>query len=60
MSMKKTDLEKMKARKLSAGGANTPDRFGKGSAAHGKQRKAKYAGGVPLALKLLGKDAEGK
>ena len=55
MSMKKTDLDKLKGKKLASGGG-TPDRYGKGSAAHGKQRKGgKFAGGVPLALKLLGK-----
>ena len=52
MSMKKTDLEKLKAKKLARDNA-TPDRFGKGSAAHGKSRQGKGAG-VPLALKLLG------
>jgi hypothetical protein len=55
MSMKKTDLEKLKGKKLAAGGPGTPDRFGKGSGKHagrgkggGKQRDA-----VPLAVKLL-------
>lgn len=57
MSMKKTDLEKLKGKKLGTGGAppDRNDRFGKGSGAHahGKQGKAR-AGGVPLAVKLLG------
>ena len=58
--MKKTDLEKLKGKKLAGGGHGTPDRFGKDSAAHGKQRKGAKAGGVPLALKLLGKGTHDK
>ena len=58
MSMKKTDLEKHKGKKLAPGGApiGRHDRFGKGSAAHAKHGKAPSGSGVPLALKLLGKD----
>ena len=61
MSMKKTDLEKFKAKKLSTAASQSPDRFGKGSAAHANdakdgQGKAKP---VPLALKLL-KGLDGK
>lgn len=60
MSMKKTDLEKLKGKKLGGGAPpDRNDRFGKGSAAHGKQGKTR-AGGVPLALKLLGKGSTEK
>ena len=55
MSMKKTDLEKLLAKKLERGGA-TPDRYGKGAARHAKGgKKPKDPAAVPLALKLLGK-----
>ena len=55
MSMKKTDLDKLEAKKLASAGANTPDRFGKGSGAHANRRKGRGQGkdAVPLALRLL-------
>ena len=53
--MKKTDLDKLEAKKLSAAGAGSPDRFGKGSGAHANHRRGRGQGkdAVPLALKLL-------
>lgn len=57
MSMKKTDLEKLKGRKLAAG-ATVPERFGKGSAAMPERRaqreRDREAGLVPFAVKLHG------
>ena len=57
MSMKKTDLEKMKAKKL-AGGGTVPDRFGKGAAQvvdrREQRERDREAGLVPFAVKLHG------
>lgn len=58
MSMKKTDLEKMKGKKLTSGRGRTPDRWGKGSSgtppADGRERKE------PLAVRLLRQKQEPK
>ena len=55
MSMKKTDLEKLKGKKL-AGAGTVPDRFGKGAAgALGRREQRsrdREAGLVPFAVKL--------
>ena len=57
MSMKKTDLEKQKGKKL-AGGGSVPDRFGKGSATaldrREQRERDREAGLVPFAVKLHG------
>ena len=57
MSMKKTDLEKLKGKKL-AGGSNVPDRFGKGSGTvldrREQRERDREAGLVPFAVKLHG------
>lgn len=57
MSMKKTDLEKLKGKKLAGGGA-TPDRFGRDAAAPLDKREQRIrdreAGLVPFAVKLHG------
>jgi len=57
MSMKKTDLEKLKGKKL-AGGPAIPDRFGKGASAPMDRREQRErdreAGLVPFAVKLHG------
>jgi len=57
MSMKKTDLEKQKAKKL-AGAGTTPDRFGKGAGAvldrREQRERDREAGLVPFAVKLHG------
>lgn len=56
MSMKKTDLEKQKGKRIGGGGPGTPDRFGKGSAAPADRReqrdREREAGLVPFAVKL--------
>lgn len=55
MSMKKTDLEKLKGKKL-AGAGTVPDRFGKGAASVPDRREQRSrdreAGLVPFAVKL--------
>ena len=57
MSMKKTDLEKLKGKKLAGGGA-TPDRFGRGAHApldkREQRERDREAGLVPFAVKLHG------
>jgi hypothetical protein len=57
MSMKKTDLEKHKAKKL-AGAGTTPDRFGKGASEvldrREQRERDREAGLVPFAVKLHG------
>jgi hypothetical protein len=57
MSMKKTDLEKLKGKKL-GGGFGSPDRFGKGSADPGDRRAQREhdreLGLIPFAVKLHG------
>lgn len=57
MSMKKTDLEKLLAKKIAGGKGATPERYGKGAAKHAKggAAGAGKAKAVPLALRLLGK-----
>jgi hypothetical protein len=57
MSMKKTDLDKMKGKKLTAGRGRTPDRYGKassGTPADGRERKE------PLAVRWLRQKPEPK
>ena len=55
--MKKTDLEKVKGKKL-IGGGTTPDRFGKGSSEpldrREQRERDRQAGLVPFAVKLHG------
>ena len=55
MSMKKTDLEKLKGKRLGGGGA-APDRYGKGSAVPADRREQRErdreAGLIPFAVKL--------
>ena len=57
MSMKKTDLEKVKGKSL-AGSGPTPERFGKGSATaldkREQRERDRQAGLVPFAVKLHG------
>ena len=57
MSMKKTDLEKHKGKKL-AGAGTTPDRFGKGAGEvldrREQRERDREAGLVPFAVKLHG------
>lgn len=57
MSMKKTDLEKLKGKKLAGAGA-APERFGKGSGSALERREQRErdreAGLVPFAVKLHG------
>ena len=54
--MKKTDLEKIKGRKLAGGGFGTPDRFGRGAAEPAERRaqreRDREQGLVPFACKL--------
>jgi hypothetical protein len=56
--MKKTDLDKMKGKKLTAGRGRTSDRWGKGSSgappADGRERKE------PLAVRLFRQKQEKK
>jgi hypothetical protein len=58
MSMKKTDLEKHKGKKLTTGRGRTPDRYGKASsgapAADGRARTE------PLAVRLFRQKPEPK
>lgn len=59
MSMKKTDLEKLKGKKIAGGGfGGSADRFGRGSAAPGDKREQRERdremGLVPFAVKLHG------
>ena len=58
MTMKKTDLEKMKGKKMAAGGYGPSDRFGRGSAAPADKREQRERdremGLVPFAVKLHG------
>jgi hypothetical protein len=59
MSMKKTDLEKHKAKKLAGRSSGpAPDRFGKGAAApldkREQRERDREAGLVPFAVKLHG------
>lgn len=55
--MKKTDLEKLKGKKL-AGGFGAPDRYGKGAADPGDRRAQREhdreLGLIPFAVKLHG------
>jgi hypothetical protein len=57
MSMKKTDLEKHKGKKL-AGAGTTPDRFGKGASEvldrREQRERDREMGLVPFAVKLHG------
>lgn len=57
MSMKKTDLEKLKGKKL-GGGMGANDRFGRGAAEPGDRREQRErdreAGLIPFACKLHG------
>jgi hypothetical protein len=56
--MKKTDLEKLKGKKIAAGGFGTPDRFGRDAAAPGDKRAQREhdreLGLVAFACKLHG------
>ena len=58
MTMKKTDLEKMKGKKIAAGPGGPPDRFGRGSAAPADKREQRERdrelGLIPFAVKLHG------
>jgi hypothetical protein len=58
MSMKKTDIEKQKAKKLAGGTFGTTDRFGKGVAELVDRREQRdrdrEQGLVPFAVKLHG------
>jgi len=58
MSMKKTDLEKHKGKKLAGGFGGAHDRFGKGATAPGDKREQRERdrelGLVPFACKLHG------
>ena len=55
---KKTDLEKLKGKKIAAGAGTTPDRFGKGAGMTMDKREQRdrdrEAGLVPFAVKLHG------
>lgn len=54
--MKKTDLEKLKGKKITGGGLAVPDRFGKGAATaldkRGQRERDRELGLVPFACKL--------
>ena len=59
MSMKKTDLEKIKGKKIAGGGfGGAGDRFGRGAAVPGDKREQRERdremGLVPFAVKLHG------
>ena len=58
MSMKKTDLEKVKGKKVATGAYGAPDRFGRGSAAPNDKREQRERdrelGLIPFAVKLHG------
>ena len=58
MSMKKTDLEKVKGKRLGGGGFGSGDRYGKGAADPGDRRAQREhdreAGLVAFACKLHG------
>ena len=51
MSMKKTDLEKQKGRRLVSGHGRSSDRWGKGSS--GGSEDQQHKAGEPLAVRLL-------
>jgi hypothetical protein len=56
--MKKTDLEKLKGKKIAGGGLGQSDRFGKGATDPGDRRaqreQDREAGLIPFACKLHG------
>ena len=56
--MKKTDLEKLKGKKITGGGFGTADRYGKGAADPGDRRAQREhdreLGLIPFAVKLHG------
>jgi hypothetical protein len=56
--MKKTDLEKLKGKKIAGGGFGAPDRYGKGSAEPNDKRAQREhdreLGLIPFACKLHG------
>lgn len=56
--MKKTDLEKLKGKKITAGGFGAADRYGRGSADPGDRRtqreQDRELGLIPFAVKLHG------
>lgn len=56
--MKKTDLEKLKGKKITSGGFGTSDRYGKGAADPGDRRAQRdhdrELGLIPFAVKLHG------
>jgi hypothetical protein len=56
--MKKTDLEKLKGKKITGGGFGSADRYGKGSAEPNDKREQRErdreAGLIPFACKLHG------
>ena len=56
--MKKTDLEKLKGKKIAGGGFGSADRYGKGSAEPNDKREQRErdreAGLIPFACKLHG------
>ena len=58
MSMKKTDLEKLKGKRIAGGGMGASDRFGKGAAEPGDRRAQREhdreLGLIPFAVKLHG------
>jgi hypothetical protein len=58
MSMKKTDLEKLKGKKVGGGGPGANNRFGSGAAEPGDRREQRErdreAGLIPFACKLHG------
>lgn len=58
MSMKKTDLEKLKGKKIAGGGYGANNRFGAGAGEPGDRREQRErdreAGLIPFACKLHG------
>lgn len=58
MTMKKTDIEKMKGKKMASGAYGPPDRFGRGATAPADKREQRERdrelGLVPFAVKLHG------
>ena len=58
MTMKKTDLEKLKGKKMTSGPVGAPDRFGRGSAVPADKREQRERdremGLIPFAVKLHG------
>lgn len=58
MTMKKTDLDKLKGKKVAGGPVGAPERFGRGSAAPADKREQRERdrelGLVPFAVKLHG------